>query len=117
MNAPRPPLLSLDDALELLLASVQPLGSTESISTFDADGRVLAEDIASELQVPAFDNSAMDGYAVRLSDLKQGDAAPYQWERLREFLLVRLFRMAQMPWSCKRIARIWVTVQFVSTRY
>ncbi len=77
--ATRPPLLSLDDALAQLLASVQPLGRTESISTFDADGRVLAEDVVSELQVPAFDNSSMDGYAVRLADLKQIDGSQALW--------------------------------------
>ena len=80
MNATtRQPLLSLDDALRQLLASVSPLGRTESVSTFDADGRVLAEDIVSELKVPAFDNSAMDGYALRLSDLMQGDALQATW--------------------------------------
>jgi molybdopterin molybdotransferase len=80
MNAStRPPLLSLDDALQQLLVRVSPLGRTESVSTFDADGRVLAEDIVSELKVPAFDNSAMDGYALRLSDLAQGDALQAAW--------------------------------------
>jgi molybdopterin molybdotransferase len=67
----RPPLLSLDDALAQLLANIQPLDRTELISTFDADGRVLAEDVVSELQVPAFDNSSMDGYAVRASDVTE----------------------------------------------
>ncbi len=65
--ATRPSLLSLDDALAQLLASASSLGCTESVSTFDADGRMLAEDVVSELQVPAFDNSSMDGYAVRSS--------------------------------------------------
>jgi molybdopterin molybdotransferase len=67
----RPPLLSLDAALAQLLASALPLGRTESVSTFDADGRVLAEDVVSELQVPAFDNSSMDGYAVRCADIPE----------------------------------------------
>lgn len=66
------PLLPLDDALAQLLASVSPLVRTESIGAFDADGRVLAEDVISPLNVPAFDNSQMDGYAVRLSDLQHG---------------------------------------------
>ncbi len=38
------------------------------MSTFDADGRVLAEDVVSSLDVPAHDNSSMDGYAVRVAD-------------------------------------------------
>jgi molybdopterin molybdotransferase len=78
MNAPRSPLLSLDDALAQLLTSVSPLCRTESVSTFDADDRVLAQDVVSDLQVPAFDNSSMDGYAVRLSDLK-ADAPQGSW--------------------------------------
>ena len=55
-----------------LLAAVTPLTAVEQVSTFDADGRVLAADVVSELQVPAFDNSAMDGYAVRAEDLMVG---------------------------------------------
>jgi molybdopterin biosynthesis enzyme len=38
--------------------------SVEQVSTFDADGRVLAQDVVSDLQVPPQDNSAMDGYAI-----------------------------------------------------
>ena len=40
-----------------------------AVSTFDADGRVLAEDLVSALQVPPQDNSAMDGYAVRRAEI------------------------------------------------
>jgi molybdopterin molybdotransferase len=70
MNAPKPPLMSLDDALARLLEHAQPPLSTESISTFEADGRVLREGVVSELQVPPHDNSAMDGYAVRAADIE-----------------------------------------------
>ena len=71
MNAPRAPLMPLDEALTRLLAQIQPLTRTESVATFDADGRVLTEDVVSALQVPAFDNSSMDGYAVCAADLNQ----------------------------------------------
>jgi molybdopterin molybdotransferase len=64
----RPALLSLDDALPQLLAQAQALGATQRISTFEADGRVLAQDVVSALQVPPQDNSSMDGYAVRAAD-------------------------------------------------
>ena len=70
-NAPRAPLMSLDDALQALLANIQPLSKTETVATLEADGRVLAQDLVSALQVPAFDNSSMDGYAVRSADLQQ----------------------------------------------
>jgi molybdopterin molybdotransferase len=63
-----PPLRSLDDALAELLARIDPLADTQTVSTFDADRRVLACSVVSQLQVPGFDNSAMDGYAVRSAD-------------------------------------------------
>jgi molybdopterin molybdotransferase len=63
-----PPLRSLDDALAQLLAHVQPLQGVQTVSTFDADRRVLACAITSALNVPSFDNSAMDGYALRSVD-------------------------------------------------
>ena len=58
-------LRPLDDALADLLAHAQPLADSETVSTCDADGRVLAQDCVSALQVPPQDNSSMDGYAVR----------------------------------------------------
>ena len=70
----RSPLLSLDEALPQLLAFAKVLGETQEVSTFDADGRVLAQDVVSALQVPPQDNSAMDGYAVRAADCAQAGA-------------------------------------------
>lgn len=67
--AARPPLKALDDALAELLACATPLAGHESVSTFDADGRVLAQNVVSALQVPPEDNSSMDGYAVRSTEL------------------------------------------------
>lgn len=74
-NAPRKPLLPLDDALAQLLASVQPLTQFEPVPTGDADGRVLAQAIVSGLQVPPCDNSAMDGYALRVDDVLAAQGA------------------------------------------
>ncbi|APW42595.1 gephyrin-like molybdotransferase Glp [Rhodoferax saidenbachensis] len=65
---PRAPLKPLNEALQQLLASAQPLGTTESVPTMQADGRVLAVDVVSALHVPPQDNSAMDGYALRFED-------------------------------------------------
>ncbi|MEO7940424.1 MAG: gephyrin-like molybdotransferase Glp [Burkholderiaceae bacterium] len=64
MSTQRPPLLTLDDALQRLLFAAQPVGQREEVSTFDADGRVLMQDVVSGLQVPPQDNSSMDGYAL-----------------------------------------------------
>ncbi len=69
MNAPRAPLKSLDQALAELLVQARPLAGTETLSTFEADGRVLAQDLVSALHVPPQDNSAMDGYALRCADV------------------------------------------------
>jgi molybdopterin molybdotransferase len=67
--AARPPLRALDDALAELLGHAAALPGSESVSTFEADGRVLAADVVSALQVPPEDNSSMDGYAVRSAEL------------------------------------------------
>lgn len=64
-----PALMSLDEALALILDGREPLLPVESVPTLDADGRVLREDVVSSLAVPALDNSAMDGYAVRCAEL------------------------------------------------
>ena len=68
MNS-RPPLRALDDALQALLAQAAPLSEMDTVATFEADGRVLAEDLVSPLQVPPQDNSSMDGYAVRSAEI------------------------------------------------
>ncbi len=72
-EAKRPAMQSLDEALATLLAAVAPLGRSEAVSTFDALGRVLAEDVVSQLDVPPADNTAMDGYALRAADVSLGD--------------------------------------------
>ena len=64
----RPPLMTLDDALAVLLARAEPLADGERVSIFDADGRVLRGAAVSRLAVPPCDNSAMDGYALRAAD-------------------------------------------------
>ena len=65
----RPPLKSLSDALADLLAHAVPLPDTDTVDTFEADGRVLCAAAVSPLKVPPNDNSAMDGYAVRRADI------------------------------------------------
>ncbi|MBK6999217.1 MAG: molybdopterin molybdotransferase MoeA [Rhodoferax sp.] len=62
------PLLPLDEALERLLAFVGTPLDSEPVRVGDADGRVLAQDVVSALQVPPQDNSAMDGYALRCAE-------------------------------------------------
>lgn len=66
---PRNALTSVADALASLLDRVVPIADHESVSTFEARGRVLAEALLSRIDVPAADNAQMDGYAVRAADL------------------------------------------------
>jgi len=68
-TSPPSTLLTLDEALSRLLGAVLPLQGIETVSTFDALGRVLAADLRSIADVPAADNSAMDGYALRCADV------------------------------------------------
>lgn len=70
MNTPPPTtLLTLDEALARLLGAVKPLAGSDTVSTFDAAGRVLAAEVHSLVDVPPADNSAMDGYALRCADV------------------------------------------------
>jgi molybdopterin molybdotransferase len=64
-----PDALRVDKAREAILACLRPITESEKIPTKEILGRVLAEDIVPRINVPAHDNSAMDGYAVRFSDL------------------------------------------------
>lgn len=67
-------MLSFDEALERLLANVAALAARECVPTVMARGRVLAESLRSTIDVPPLDNSAMDGYAVRVADVPAAGA-------------------------------------------
>ncbi|WXT99752.1 MAG: Molybdopterin molybdenumtransferase [Catillopecten margaritatus gill symbiont] len=60
------PLISIDEALEILTNSVKVTNDTQLVTLDEALHRVLATDICSDIAVPGFDNSAMDGYAIHL---------------------------------------------------
>lgn len=72
-SADRPVMLSLDEVLLRLAEGGRAarIADVESVSTFDALGRVLAEDVTAAVDVPPADNSAMDGYALRAADAVQ----------------------------------------------
>lgn len=69
-------LMPLDAALSQMLSRILPLSATEHVPLVQGFGRVTADDIISPLNVPGFDNSAMDGYAVRLADLEKQAPLP-----------------------------------------
>lgn len=62
------PSISVEDAIDIIIRSTAHL-EPETVSLVDAGGRILAEDIVAGADIPAFDNSAMDGYAVRAADI------------------------------------------------
>jgi len=62
-------MISVDEALNKILSHIQPLGF-EKVSILDALGRVIAEDMIAPRDLPPYDNSGMDGYAVRHEDIR-----------------------------------------------
>jgi molybdopterin molybdotransferase len=62
-------LMSLDEATALIRERVGPVAEVETAPLHEADGRVLARGIVAPTSLPPFDNSAVDGYAVRFQDL------------------------------------------------
>lgn len=62
-------MITYNEALQLFLNHARVAVGTETVPTLYAEGRVLAEDVVSSIDVPAWDNSQMDGYAVRSADL------------------------------------------------
>ena len=66
-------LLPLADAFALIAERVTPVTGIESVPLEDAAGRVLAEPLVAPLTQPPFNNSAMDGFAVRADDLAGGN--------------------------------------------
>lgn len=102
------PLLSVEDARARILDSVLPITGSEQLFVRQALNRVLAEAVISPLNVPAFDNSAMDGYALNSQDLpSDGETElkvagramagiPYQG-RVRPGEAVRIMTGAPLP--------------------
>jgi molybdopterin molybdotransferase len=99
-------MLTLVEALGRLLGAVAPLDAIETLSTFDALGRVLRADVHSAIAVPPQDNSAMDGYALRCADVavagtllavSQRIPAGSVGEPLQPGTAARIFTGAQVP--------------------
>jgi len=99
-------VLSVDAAIEALLAGVRVIPDVEEIDLLDAPGRALAEDVHAVIDVPPADNSAMDGYAVRTAEcsgndtvlpLSQRIAAGYPPQPLQAGTAARIFTGAEIP--------------------
>ncbi len=72
-DRPGDQLIPYQEAVARLLQQAQPLTETLTLPVTEALGQVLAEDVQSSINVPPADNSAMDGYAVRSSDLSSAN--------------------------------------------
>jgi molybdopterin molybdotransferase len=94
-----PNALRVDTANEAIRSCLTPVTQSESIPIRDALGRVLAQDIVPAINVPAHDNSAMDGYAVRFSDLKEETLL----EEIGSAFAGRVFEGKVGPGQCVRI--------------
>ncbi len=102
-------MLSVEQALQRLLAQAQPVPESERVSTLDAAstlGRVLAADVVAHIDVPTMDNSQMDGYAVRCADVAcvpatlkvaQRIAAGHVGSELAPGTAARIFTGAPVP--------------------
>ena len=102
----RPPLLDFDVAREQLLSYASAPTSFESLPLLQAHGRVLAKGVTSPMDVPAFANSSMDGYAICPADasatplemtVTQRIAAGYEGKALSPGEAARIFTGAPVP--------------------
>lgn len=101
-----PSLIPVTEAVSRILDAAQAVQQAESVAVEDALGRVLAEDVRSVINVPGYDNSAMDGYAVRSAEctqpgvsltVSQRIAAGQSGEPLTTGSAARIFTGAPVP--------------------
>src|ERR1700682_883359 len=102
------PMMSVDEAVGIIAARVTEVVDIETVALRDADGRVLARDVAAPLPLPPFTNSAVDGYAVAGRDLPQTEeqafpvagrvpAGASAGDAIKPGHAVRIFTGAPMP--------------------
>jgi molybdopterin molybdotransferase len=96
-------MLELEEARRRILATLQPL-PVEVVSLSAAPGRVLAESVVAPIDLPSFDNSAVDGYAVRATDLSSVRAgAPAILDLVGRVPAGDVFSGTVQPGACLRI--------------
>jgi molybdopterin molybdotransferase len=96
-------MLQYEEALARVLAAV-PAAVSERIALADADGRVVAERILSPIDLPPFDNSAMDGYAVRAADVAMATSEhPGRLRLTRRVAAGENFSGELTPGTCVRL--------------
>lgn len=112
MATPSNPMMSLDAAKSMMLDKIAPSTAQELVLLEACLGRVLAQDIKSPLNMPPFDNSAMDGYALTANDLSEVETlsvvgtsfagAPYIGD-VNKGECVRIMTGAKMPSGCDSV--------------
>lgn len=98
-------MIEFDVAQQRLAQAGQAPTQTEHCELAHALGRILAQDITAQLDMPPADNSAMDGYALRLSDIVEGKELPIQQrcyagdipEPLQAGMAIRIFTGSMLP--------------------
>ncbi|UPQ89949.1 molybdopterin molybdotransferase MoeA [Vibrio sinaloensis] len=107
-----PGLMPIEEAMDKMLSPIKPIQATLQLPLADAIGYVLAEPILSPIHVPPFDNSAMDGYAIRIADLNQSTVMPLagksfagqpfegQWPK---GTCIRIMTGAKIPAGCDAV--------------
>jgi molybdopterin molybdotransferase len=95
-----PNALRVDKAREAILSCLSPIMELEAVPVRHSLGRVLAQEIVPAINVPSHDNTAMDGYAVRFSDLKETDT---RLEELGTALAGRPFKGTVGRGQCVRV--------------
>ncbi len=98
-----PAALCVDEAQRLICERIAPVDATETLPLLNALDRVLAADIISPINVPAYDNSAMDGYALRGIDLPADGAAPATFKNIGIAYAGHPFAQAPQQNECIRI--------------
>ncbi len=97
--------ISLDEARSRLTAAVRPITRTEPVGLADAAGRVVALDIASPIDVPAFARALMDGYAVIAVDTATATpAAPARLRLVDRIHTGEISAVTVEPGTCAEIA-------------
>jgi len=96
-----PNALRADKAREAILSVLAPIKEMESVPVRMGLGRVLAQEIVPQINVPSHDNTAMDGYAVRSSDLRE--SADSRLEELGTALAGRPYKGQVGPGQCVRV--------------
>ena len=96
-------MLELAEAQQRILAAVRPL-PTEAVCLGEAFGRIVNENLLSPIDLPSFDNSAMDGYAVRSADLALAQATnPVALRLIGKIPAGEIFQTEIKPGECARI--------------